>query len=63
MIERSYLVNVNEGKDTIHRAIGLTEQCNTDDALGLKTVDEMTAEALFVRGDAVLCQHCKPEFD
>lgn len=27
---------------------------------GRKTVDEMTAEAMLVSGDAVACQHCKP---
>lgn len=55
-----YILNVNEGVDTIHRAAGLTEQCNTDQIEGRKVVDEFTAEALLVRGDAVACKHCGP---
>lgn len=62
MSERRFLLNKNEGLDTLHRAEGLTEQCNTDDARDKSNVDEMTAEALWLRGDAVLCKHCKPEF-
>lgn len=62
MSEPSFILNVNDGVDTIHRSEGLKEACNTDDIEGRQTVDEMTAEAMVVRGDAVSCKHCNPGF-
>ena len=56
--EREYILNVNDGVDTIHDRQKLQESCNTDDIVGRKVVDEFTAIALVNRGDAVACQHC-----
>jgi hypothetical protein len=36
------------------------EACNTDDAKGMESVDELTAAALLDTGAVVKCQHCKP---
>lgn len=55
-----YILNVNAGADTLHDPSHLTESCNTDDIEGRKMVDEFTAEALLIKGDAVACQHCHP---
>ena len=51
-----YVLNVNEGIDTLHCNPG--ERCNTDDAEGRQTIDESTALGL-KRSDAKLCQHCR----
>lgn len=56
-----YILNVNDGKDTIHDPSRLTENCNTDQIEGRKTIDEMTAEAMVADGSARRCEHCKPE--
>jgi hypothetical protein len=58
--EPSFILNVNDGADTLHDPRNLSEACNTDDIEGRRTVDEMTAEAMLVRGDAVSCKHCNP---
>ena len=58
-----YLVNVNDGDDTIHDPENLDERCNTDDAEGKKRVDTFSAAAMLDRGDAVRCRHCMPEED
>lgn len=60
-MEPEFILNVNDGKDTLHDPHKLTESCNTDDIKGRKVVDEITAESLYARGDAALCQHCKPD--
>jgi len=39
------------------------EQCNTDQAEDLETIDELTAAALLDTGAVVPCQHCKPLVD
>jgi hypothetical protein len=57
--EPIYRLNRNAGVDTLH-VEHPWEECNVDDADGVETVDEMTAEAMLVRGDAVPCQHCQP---
>jgi hypothetical protein len=57
--EPRYKLNVNDAVDTLHRWDTL-EACNWDDSEGRTEVDEMTAEAMILRGDAVSCQHCKP---
>jgi hypothetical protein len=54
-----YVLNVNEGIDTIHR--DPLEQCNNDDAEGRQVIDEQTAIALVEGGTALRCQHCWPE--
>lgn len=59
--EPRYKLNRNEGVDTLHRQDSL-EACNCDDAKGIQVVDEMTAEALILSGDAVTCRHCNPSF-
>lgn len=59
--EPEFILNVNDGKDTLHDPAHLTENCNTDQIEGRRRVDPMTAEALLVNGDAVACEHCKPE--
>lgn len=58
--EPSYILNVNDGVDTIHDPRRLTERCNTDQIEGRQSVDEMTAEAMVLHGDAVTCKHCHP---
>lgn len=58
--EPHFILNENDGKDTLHDPRHLTENCNTDDIENRKTVDEMTAEAMLAGGHAVACQHCKP---
>lgn len=55
----TFLLNVNDGVDTLHDPRHLSESCNTDDIEGRRSVDEMTAEALLRRGDAVACLHCQ----
>lgn len=57
-IEPYYVLNKNEGVDTLHRNPG--ERCNTDDAVGRSTVDPKTAEALEKGGYIRLCKHCYP---
>lgn len=56
MSEDRWVLNANEGVDTIHR--NPREECNTDQATGRKAVDEFTAEAMLNAGDAVPCKHC-----
>ncbi len=57
----SYILNVNDGIDVLHRKDGLTESCNTDDSVGRETVDAETADALLVMDSARRCGHCWPE--
>jgi hypothetical protein len=57
-----YLVNHNAGVDTLHIEHP-REECNTDDAEGLETVDDETGPALVATGGAVECEHCKPLAD
>ena len=57
-IEPYYVLNKNEGVDTLHRNPG--ERCNTDDVKGRSTVDPKTAEALEAGGYIRLCKHCYP---
>ena len=59
----TFILNVNLGKDTLHRVKGLTERCNTDQVEGREAVDELTAHALLDLGSAVACLHCKPFAD
>lgn len=37
------------------------EECNADSAAGMTFVDAWTAEAMLTDGQAVACQHCRPE--
>lgn len=59
--EERFILNVNEGVDTIHRANGLTESCNTDDIVGKQYIDVQTAAAMLDKGQAVRCKHCNRE--
>ena len=61
MTEEKFILNVNDGVDTIHRVAGLTESCNTDDVVGKQKIDVATAAAMLGRGTAVRCQHCNKE--
>lgn len=56
--EPEFILNVNEGVDTIHDPTHLTESCNTDDIEGRKVIDEITAAAMLEKGAAVPCRHC-----
>lgn len=59
MSER-YVLNVNPGgTDVLH--VNPREECNTDDADHLETVDGLTAASLLDKGEAVRCQHCTRE--
>ena len=51
-----FVLNRNEGMDTIHR--NPREECNVDDALDREKVDIGTAVAMVASGQAVPCQHC-----
>ena len=59
--EDRFILNINDGEDTIHRAAGLTESCNTDDVVGKQFIDVQTAAAMLDRGTAVRCQLCNRE--
>lgn len=59
MTEPYYVLNQNEGIDTIHR--NPHEECNTDDADGRQTIDAETADAMLTRGQARRCGHCYEE--
>jgi len=59
MSEPYFVLNRNEGVDTIH--CNPREECNTDDADGRQTIDGTTVEALLERGNAVRCKHCYQE--
>jgi len=63
MSEEAFLLNVNDGVDTIHRLKGLTESCNTDDVVGRQRIDGATAASMLDREQAVRCQHCNKEGD
>ncbi len=54
-----YRLNKNPGVDTLHIEHPF-EECNTDDAEGMETVDDETAAALLTIGTAVPCEHCHP---
>lgn len=54
-----YVLNRNEGRDTVHR--NPREECNVDDAEGRETVDEDTAIAVVAMGHARRCEHCYQE--
>ena len=56
MSKPSWVLNQNEGVDTIHR--NPLEICNTDDATGRQTVDARTAAQMLKSGQAKACQHC-----
>lgn len=58
MSDHRYVLNRNEGTDTLHR--DPREECNTDDADGRETIDEATAMSLSIGGKARLCSHCWP---
>ena len=51
-----FVLNVNEGIDTIHR--NPREECNTDDATDRSEVDAKTAAAMIATGQARACHHC-----
>ena len=54
-----YVLNRNEGLDTIHR--NPREECNVDDAEGRQVIDAHTADEMLTRGTARRCQHCMKE--
>jgi hypothetical protein len=54
-----YVLNQNEGIDTLHR--NPREECNVDDVVGRSALDETTGKALEESGDIRLCRHCYPE--
>lgn len=61
MGEERFILNVNDGVDTIHREAGLTESCNTDDIEGRQSIDVSTAASMLDRGQARRCEHCFKE--
>lgn len=58
MSEPYYVINRNEGEDTLHR--NPREECNTDEIEGRATVDPLTGAALEKSGHIRLCRHCYP---
>jgi hypothetical protein len=51
-----YVVTRRAGVDTLHKNPG--EQCNLDDTMADKVIDEFTAVDRLLRGDARPCKHC-----
>ena len=58
MPDDRYVVTRRSGVDTLHR--NPREECNLDDSERDEQVDEFTAEALILNGDAIACGHCNP---
>lgn len=56
MSEPYYVLNKNDGVDTLHR--DPREECNVDDAEGRSMLDPTTGRALEESGDIHLCGHC-----
>jgi len=54
--EARFVLTVKDGVDTLHRDPG--EQCQLDDTERDMVIDEFTAEAMLLRGDARPCKHC-----
>ena len=57
-----YVLNVNDGIDTLHK--NPREECNVDDMDGRQVIDEATYLAKKRGGFDKLCRHCeatKPE--
>jgi hypothetical protein len=52
-----FKLNVNQGVNTLHLEHPW-EVCQTDDAEGMKEVDDETAAALASMSNARLCKHC-----
>lgn len=61
MSDSYFVLNRNEGIDTLHR--NPREECNCDDVEGRQTVDPDTADALLKLGEARRCQHCYSQED
>lgn len=59
MSEPYYVLNRNDGVDTLHR--NPREECNVDDIEGRDTLDLVTGRALETSGDIAKCRHCYPE--
>ena len=57
-----YVLNVNDGIDTLHRYHG-DERCNRDDMEDHEEVDEATFESMKAGGYVRLCKHCIKEPD
>ncbi len=53
-----YLITVHQGTDTLH--VNPREECNTDDADILQTIDKESAGALLKAGVVRSCWHCVP---
>lgn len=56
MAEPYFVINRNEGTDTLHR--DPREECNVDDADGRQAIDADTGRALEESGDIHRCRHC-----
>jgi hypothetical protein len=56
MSDPYYVLNRNEGVDTLHK--DPRESCNVDDVEGRETIDAETADALLALGDTRRCSHC-----
>ena len=58
-----FVLNQNEGMDTVHR--NPRESCNTqaDEMPGRQVIDAETADALLARGTARRCLHCMGPVD
>lgn len=56
MSDPYYVLNRNEGIDTVHR--NPREECNVDDAEDRQTIDALTAIRLLDNEEAKPCRHC-----
>lgn len=54
--EPRFVVTRKDGKDTMHR--NPVARCDLRGKLDDQTVDEFTAEAMMLRGDATPCKWC-----
>ena len=57
MSEPYYILNVNDGIDTLHK--NPREECNVDDIEGRQVIDEATFLAKKRGGFDRLCLHCE----
>lgn len=56
MSDPYYVLNRNEGMDTLHA--NPREECNVDDVEGRETIDQATYDSMKAGGLARLCRHC-----
>lgn len=61
--EPRYLINRNEGRESVLHWEHGPETCNRDDMEGRSVIDHKTGKALQESGDIDLCSYCFPKED